>query len=193
MPDFTSIEKQYILELNRGSYKAFDALYTLYSRRLYAFALKMTKSHSDAKEIVQDTFVRLWLNRENVLPEDSFQSYLFTIARNTILNKMRTLINMPVFVDYMEYMNEHLLSADNTSEGMEMDEFRKKLEQAKETLPETQKNVFELSKELGLSHTEVAKQLNLSEQTVRNQLSLALKTLRKKLAENAVLFTIFFL
>lgn len=193
MPDFTSIEKQYILELNRGSYKAFDALYTLYSRRLYAFALKMTKSHSDAKEIVQDTFVRLWLNRENVLPEDSFQSYLFTIARNTILNKMRTLINMPVFVDYMEYMNEHHLSADNTSEGMEMDEFRKKLEQAKETLPETQKNVFELSKELGLNHTEVAKQLNLSEQTVRNQLSLALKTLRKKLAENAVLFTIFFL
>lgn len=193
MPDFTSIEKQYILELNRGSYKAFDALYTLYSRRLYAFALKMTKSHSDAKEIVQDTFVRLWLNRENVLPEDSFQSYLFSIARNTILNKMRTLINMPVFVDYMEYMNEHHLSADNTSEGMEMDEFRKKLEQAKETLPETQKNVFELSKELGLSHTEVAKQLNLSEQTVRNQLSLALKTLRKKLAENAVLFTIFFL
>ena len=193
MPDFTSIEKQYILELNRGSYKAFDALYTLYSRRLYAFALKMTKSHSDAKEIVQDTFVRLWLNRENVLPEDSFQSYLFTIARNTILNKMRTLINMPVFVDYMEYMNEHHLSADNTSEGMEMDEFRKKLEQAKETLPETQKNVFELSKELGLSHTEVAKHLNLSEQTVRNQLSLALKTLRKKLAENTVLFTIFFL
>jgi len=93
----------------------------------------------------------------------------------------------------MEYMNEHHLSADNTSEGMEMDEFRKKLEQAKETLSETQKNVFELSKELGLSHTEVAKQLNLSEQTVRNQLSLALKTLRKKLAENAVLFTIFFL
>lgn len=193
MPDFTSIEKQYILELNRGSYKAFDALYTLYSRRLYAFALKMTKSHSDAKEIVQDAFVRLWLNRENVLPEDSFQSYLFTIAKNAILNKMRTLINTPVFVDYMEFMNEHHLSVDNTAEEMEMDEFRKKLEQAKEILPETQRNVFELSKELGLSHTEVAKQLNLSEQTVRNQLSLALKTLRKKLAENAVLFTIFFL
>lgn len=193
MPDFTSIEKQYILELNRGSYKAFDALYTLYSRRLYAFALKMTKSHSDAKEIVQDAFVRLWLNRENVLPEDSFQSYLFTIAKNAILNKMRTLINTPVFVDYMEFMNEHHLSVDNTAEEMEMDEFRKKLEQAKEILPETQKNVFELSKELGLSHTEIAKQLNLSEQTVRNQLSLALKTLRRKLAENAVLFTIFFL
>lgn len=193
MPDFQSIEKQYILELNRGSYRAFDALYSLYSRRLYAFALKMTKSHSDAKEIVQDTFVRLWLNRENVLPEDSFQSYLFTIAKNAILNKMRTLINAPVFVDYMEYMNEMHLSEENTTERMDMDEFKNKLEKAKESLSETQKNVFELSKELGLNHSEVAKQLNLSEQTVRNQLSLALKTLRKKLADNAFLFTIFFL
>ncbi|MDD2285058.1 MAG: RNA polymerase sigma-70 factor [Paludibacter sp.] len=193
MPDFTSIEKQYILELNRGSYRAFDALYSIYSRRLYAFALKMTKSHSDAKEIVQDTFVRLWLNRENVLPEDSFQAYLFTIAKNAILNKMRTLINMPVFVDYMEYMNERRLSENNITEAIEMDEFRKKLEQAKESLSETQLKVFELSRELGYSHSEVAQQLNLSEQTVRNQLSLALKTLRKKLADNMVLFAIFFL
>jgi len=153
----------------------------------------MTKSHSDAKEIVQDTFVRLWLNRENVLPEDSFQAYLFTIAKNAILNKMRTLINMPVFVDYMEYMNERRLSENNITEAIEMDEFRKKLEQAKESLSETQLKVFELSRELGYSHSEVAQQLNLSEQTVRNQLSLALKTLRKKLADNMVLFAIFFL
>ncbi|MDO9633671.1 MAG: RNA polymerase sigma-70 factor [Paludibacter sp.] len=193
MPDFPSIEKQYILELNRGSYKAFDALYSLYSRRLYGFALKMTKSHADAKEIVQDTFVRLWLNRENVLPEDTFQAYLFTIAKNAILNKMRTLINTPVFVDYMEYMNEQRLSEENITESIEMDEFRKKLEHAKKSLSETQLNVFELSKEMGFSHTEVAQQLNLGEQTVRNQLSLALKTLREKLADNAGLFAVFFL
>ncbi len=193
MSDFPSIEKQYILELNRGSYRAFDALYSIYSRRLYAFALKMTKSHSEAKDIVQDTFVRLWLNRENVLPEDSFQAYLFTIAKNAILNKMRTLINAPVFVDYMEYMNEHRQSDEHITETLEMDEFRKKLELAKKSLPETQLNVFELSKELGYSHTEIASQLNLSEQTVRNQLSLALKTLRKQLADNLGLFGIFFL
>lgn len=192
MPDFQSIERQYILELNRGSYRAFDALYSLYSRRLYAFALKMTKSHSDAKEIVQDTFVRLWLNRKNVLAEDSFQSYLFTIAKNTLLNKIRTLINAPVFVDYMEYMNEIHLTEETMTEMMDIDVFKNKLAKAKGLLSETQKNVFELIKELGLSHTEVAKQLNLSEQTVRNQLSLALKTLRKKLADNPLLFAIFF-
>ena len=193
MPDFTSIEKQYILELNQGSYRAFDALYSLYSRRLYAYALKLTKSHQDAKEIVQDTFVKLWLNREHVLPSESFQSYLFTISKNTLLNKVRTVINAPVFVDYLTYINDNNLSENNIAEELDLDEFRKKLNEAKQSLSDTQLRIFELSKELGYNNVEVATRLNLSEQTVKNQLSLALKTLRKKLADKMDIFTIFFI
>lgn len=193
MSGFLTLEQQYIHELNRGSYRAFDALYTMYSRRLYAFALKLTKSPSDAREIVQDTFVRLWQNRENVLPEESFQAYLFTIARNAIFNKMRSLINSPVFVDYIEYINEAAVSEDSTTSTLEFDEFRSKLEAAKKSLSETQLNVFELSKEWALPHAEIARQLNLSEQTVKNQLSIALKILRKKLSDSAGMFALFFL
>lgn len=193
MSGFLSLEQQYIHELNGGSYRAFDALYTLYARRLYAFALKMTKSQSDAREIVQDTFVRLWQNRENVLPEESFQAYLFTIARNAIFNKMRNLINSPVFVDYIDYMNEAAVSEDTTTCILEFEEFRLKLEAAKKSLSDTQLKVFELSKEWALSHAEIASQLNLSEQTVKNQLSIALKTLRKKLSDSSGMFTLFFL
>jgi len=193
MSDFTSIEQQYILELNQGSYRAFDALYSMYSRRLYAFALKLTKSHTDAKEIVQDTFVKLWLNREHILPSESFQSYLFTISKNTILNKIRSVVNTPVFVDYLDFINEQRLSENKVVEELDLDDFRKKLNNAKKSLTETQIQVFELSKEMGYNNTEVARQLNLSEQTVKNQLSLALKTLRKKLQDNSALFTIFFL
>jgi len=193
MSDFTSIEQQYILELNQGSYRAFDALYSMYSRRLYAFALKLTKSHADAKEIVQDTFVKLWLNREHILPSESFQSYLFTISKNTILNKIRTVVNAPVFVDYLDFINEQRLSENKVVEELDLDDFRKKLNNAKKSLTETQIQVFELSKEMGYNNPEVARQLNLSEQTVKNQLSLALKTLRKKLQDNSALFTIFFL
>jgi len=133
MPDFTSIEKQYILELNQGSYRAFDALYSLYSRRLYAYALKLTKSHQDAKEIVQDTFVKLWLNREHVLPSASIQSYLFTITKNTLLNKVRTVVNAPVFVDYLDFINEQRLSENKVVEELDLDDFRKKLNNAKKS------------------------------------------------------------
>lgn len=193
MSGFLSLEQQYIHELNRGSYRAFDALYSLYARRLYAFALKMTKSPTDAREIVQDTFVRLWQNRENVLPEDSFQAYLFTIARNAVFNKMRSMINSPVFVDYVDYINEATVSEDSTTYILEFEEFRLKLEEAKKLLSDTQLKVFELSKEWSLSNAEIANRLNLSEQTVKNQLSIALKTLRRKLSESAGMFALFFL
>ena len=187
-----SIEKQYILDLKKGSYRAFDALYTMYARRLYAYALKITKSTSDAGEIVQDTFVNLWTHRENIVPSDSLQAYLFTITKNTILNKFRKLINSPVFVNYVEYLNEENIASEEISEKLEFEEFQRKLEDAKTTLSATQVKVFELRKELGYNNAEVAKQLNLSEQTVKNQLSLALKKLRTKLAEHLSLFFICF-
>ncbi|HPM11086.1 MAG TPA: RNA polymerase sigma-70 factor [Paludibacter sp.] len=187
-----SIEKQYILDLKKGSYRAFDALYTMYARRLYAYALKITKSTSDANEIVQDTFVNLWTHRENIEPSDSLQAYLFTITKNVILNKFRKLINSPVFVNYVEYLNEENIASEEISEKLEFEEFQRKLEDAKTTLSATQVKVFELRKELGYNNAEVAKQLNLSEQTVKNQLSLALKKLRTKLAEHLSLFFICF-
>ena len=187
-----SIEKQYILDLKKGSYRAFDALYTMYARRLYAYALKITKSTSDASEIVQDTFVNLWTHRENIEPSDSLQAYLFTITKNVILNKFRKLINSPVFVNYVEYLNEENISSEEISKKFEFEEFQKKLKDAKTSLSATQAKVFELRKELGYSNAEVAKQLNLSEQTVKNQLSLALKKLRTKLAEHLSLFFICF-
>lgn len=193
MSGIPSLEKKYVIDLKKGSYRAFDALYTMYAKRLYAFSFKLTKSGTDAREIVQDTFVKLWLSRENLLPDESFQSYLFTIARNTMLNKMRTLINAPVFVDYLDYMNEQGLSEETTTRTLDLDEFRIKLETAKKSLSATQLKVFELSKEWALSHSEIAQQLNLSEQTIKNQLSTALKILREKLADSAGLFTLFFL
>lgn len=188
-----SLEEQYIADLQRGSYKAFDALYSMYARRLYGFIYKLTKSDFETKEITQDVFVKIWLNRENISLTGSFQSYLFTIAKNLAINKFRANINSPIFVDYVNYLNENSLCENNVKESTDYDDFRFKLSQAKRHLNDTQKNIFELSKELGYSNAEVAQKLNLSEQTVKNQLSIILKTLRGQLSSYTYLFSLFFL
>ncbi|MEA4841345.1 MAG: sigma-70 family RNA polymerase sigma factor [Bacteroidales bacterium] len=193
MSELYSLEKQYICDLQRGSYKAFDALYSMYAYRLYGFILKLTKSDADTKEIVQDVFVKLWLNRENITPDSSLQSFLFTIAKNIAINKFRANINSPVFVDYVDYLNEKSLYGDNITEGIDYDDFKLKLVQAKNHLNNTQKMIFELSKELGYSNAEVAQKLNLSEQTVKNQLTIILKVLKGQLLSNVYLFSVFFL
>jgi len=193
MSGLYSLEKQYICDLRRGSYKAFDALYSMYAHRLYGFILKLTKSDADTKEIVQDVFVKLWLNREKITPDSSFQSFLFTIAKNIAINKFRANISSPVFVDYVDYLNEKSLYGDDITEKINYDDFKLKLVQAKNHLNNTQKMIFELSKELGYSNTEVAQKLDLSEQTVKNQLTIILKSLKGQLLSNVYLFSLFFL
>ena len=188
-----SIEEQYIIELNRDSYRAFDALYSMYSRRLYAFVLKLTKSPSTAHDIVQDVFVKIWTNRRNIQIDTSFQSYVFTIAKNMVISKIRANVNSPTFVDYVSYLNERGLSEENIAEQtLNYDDFRVQLTKAKEQLHGKQRIIFEFSKELGYTNEEIATRLELSEQTVKNQLSIAMKTMRKGMKRFSVLFILFF-
>lgn len=193
MSEYLSLEEQHISDLNRGSYRAFDALYSMYSHRLYGFVFKLTKSQSDANDIVQDVFVKLWLNRENILLDTSFQAYLFTIAKNMVINKIRANVNSPIFVDYVAYLNDRQLAENNVDEVLNYDDFKLRLNLAKNSLSQTQRNVFELSKELGYNNAEIAKHLELSEQTVKNQLSNALKILRERMASHIFLFNLFFM
>lgn len=86
--DARNIDAQLVQKLLDGDVKAFDALYHRYSKRLYGFSFGMLKSREDAEGVVQETFSRILENRENLRPDMSFSWYLFTIARNLILNML---------------------------------------------------------------------------------------------------------
>ncbi len=66
--------------LKAGSYEAFNQLYMLYADSLYGFA----KSKSNAKDIVQETFLRVWFTHRQILSDTSFKSYLYTFDKYTI-------------------------------------------------------------------------------------------------------------
>lgn len=177
------IHSQLINELKCGSYHAFNQLYEVYSDLLYGFALDLTKSPAEAKDILQETFIRIWTNRDKISTEYSFKAYLYKIARNLILNSFRKQMNNIAFENYI-CSEEYQRNVDNNIEKeIYFDEFCRNLEQAKNELPRRQKQIFELSREHGLSTVEIAGRLNISEQTVKNQLTLALKTLRKRLSQ----------
>jgi RNA polymerase sigma-70 factor (ECF subfamily) len=65
-----------ILQLKEGSSKAFDNIYRMYAKRLYAYCLQFTKSPEDSEEIVQNVFVKLWTNRKRIRQEDTLPSLL---------------------------------------------------------------------------------------------------------------------
>lgn len=176
-------EKDLIKEVKNGSEKAYKELYSQWISRLYRFVFQYLKSESATDDVVQETFLRIWTNRENLNPEESFKSYIFTIAYHFLLKELRRQINTPSMEDYVEYQNELITSAEDIPAELDYDKFTKALDIAKGHLSPRQKEIFELNKEYGMSISEIASRLSITEQVIRNQLSAALKILRKELKQ----------
>jgi len=185
------IPDEYIQELKKGSYLAFNKIYDLYADSLYGFVLLHAKSPSVAEDIVQDTFLKIWKIKATISEEGSFKSLLFTIANHLIIDAFRQQINKPAFEDYIRYFEDQGLAENTVEEQISYDDFIEKLAHAKRLLTKGQLTIFEMSKEEGLSIPEIAKSLNISTQTVKNQLTLSLKTLRTELIKYNSLFSLF--
>ena len=87
------VERIYLERLRSGSYRDFTKLYESYASRLYAFALHLTHSDALAKDIVQETFIKVWVRREQIDLDMSFSAFLFTMAKNQLLNEFRRQAN----------------------------------------------------------------------------------------------------
>jgi RNA polymerase sigma-70 factor (family 1) len=178
--------------LKNGSRQAFDSLYHYYFPQLYAYSLKCSKRTELAEEIVQETFVQLWLSRASIRETDKLDRLLIVIAHHKLLNAIRRTANAPAFADYVDYENA-LSTPSSGDQAIEYEEFLVLLHRALDTLPETQRRVVELSRLEGMKTADIARTLDRSEQTVRNQLSLGLKALYAKLKGRVPLWALLLL
>lgn len=184
----SDIIQSYIKELQKGSHKAFNAIYDMYADKLYGFAMLHTKSQQISEDIVQDTFLKLWKNRKTISTEGSLQALLFTISKHKIIDQFRSQINKVEFVFYIEYLEEinNAFEENDIEKKLYYDDFLKALKLSKKLLSERQLEIFELSKEKGQSIAEIAEKLNLAEQTVKNQLTASMKKVRNQILKQKV-------
>lgn len=190
------IEKQNDQELvkllQRGNAEAFDSLFEVYSSKLFGFAFKYFRNETDAEELVQDVFVKVWENRQTLKSEHSFKSYLFTIA----LNQIRKYFNKKAAsLRYLESLQNDTFS----SEQANTDNFEAALQRLNliiDQMPARRREIFIKSKLEGKSSKEVATELNISPGTVDNQVSEALKFIRNQMNSgnvDMILFMVLFI
>jgi RNA polymerase sigma-70 factor (ECF subfamily) len=179
-----------ILSLKRGSHEAFDQIYQMYAKRLYAYCLQFTKFSEESEDIVQDVFVKLWMNREKIRQEDTLRSLLFIMAKHHVINAFHSRINQPVYEEYINYREG--MSVNDIHQHLEYQEFVARFKKAIKTLPATQRKVITLSRIRQLSNKEIAEKLSLCEQTVKNQLSVGLKKLKQELGKVYFLYVLSF-
>jgi RNA polymerase sigma-70 factor (ECF subfamily) len=171
-------DSELVALLKVGSSVAFNELLDRYSPKIYRFSLSYLKNRYDAEEIVQEVFLKIWKIREELSPERPFNSLLFTIAKNGILNAIRKAKSQQAYLNYsVLYPGENIL----VDEELNFHELEKAYEKAVEQLSPRQNEIYRLSRKKFLSNAEIAAHLGISVKTVENQMTSALAGIRHTL------------
>ena len=187
-------DTELVERLQKGDVEAFDLIYEKYSGKLYSFGLKYLRSTSEAEELVQSVFLKVWENYKNLKKESSFKSYLFTIAYNDICKLFRKRSYLQKFIS--DTVAENPQSSFEIEEGINYKSVLERVQQIVDRLPERQKIIFLKSREEHKTTIEIATELSLSPGTVDNYISESLKFLRSRLRNEdfalLLIFSLFF-
>ncbi len=184
------IDRNIVELLKGGDMTAFDLVYRKYCSKLFGFVLHIIKTESDAEEIVQEVFVKLWESRHKLEAHRSFDSYLFTIAYNTTISLIRKRITDKKYIDHILLM-QHDISAPDSVDELQFEQLNEQLNQLIDQLPSRQKEVFRLNRTNGMTYKEIASHLNISENTVENHMVKALRYLKGKIQKESLLSFLF--
>jgi RNA polymerase sigma-70 factor (family 1) len=165
--------------LQKDEVEAFDILYEKYSGKLYTFGLKYLRSASEAEELVQSVFLKVWGTHKKLNKDLSFKSYLFTVAYNEICNLFRKRNYHQKFIDDTLHMNSQ--SSSTIEDRIESQLVLERVQKIIDKLPERQKSIFLKSRKEGKSTKEIAQELGLSPGTIDNYISESLKFIRSRL------------
>jgi RNA polymerase sigma-70 factor (ECF subfamily) len=177
-------ERELFNQLSLGDENAFTSIFHFYSRRLYPWLLKKTKEAEVAEEIMQDTFLRVWVNRERLAGMENPEGYIYKIAANLTLDHFRKLEMEHKILN--RFQNRKANAVDASAQGViDLRETQKIIDQAVHRLPAQRKLIYTMRQE-GMSYDEIAAKLGLSSNTVRNQLISAGKFIRGYLLENGI-------
>ncbi len=176
--------------LKQGDTAAFDKLFADYGKRMYYFAYGYLKSKEEAEGVVQEVFLRIWRNREQINPELSFKAYLFKIAWHYIIKHFEQNTRQQVYRH--EILDETVEFNDDTNERLNYQMLLEKVESLIQKLPARQKDILLKRKKEGIPVKEIASQLGISPKTVENHLTEAIKNLKRGLGKDEISGMLFF-
>ena len=179
-----------------------DSNFTKFFNELYPslcrYCLSLVGEKEIAEDIVQDQFVYLWENRDQLIDVGSMKSYIFRAVKNRSINylqrNIRTLKSLTIVEDVSAGKLDFSLDPSIINEGKELEKIIKK---ALEELPKKCRAIFGLKHFGELTNKEIAEKLNISVKTVESQMTIAIKKLSAFMSSHwpsivLLLSTIFF-
>ncbi len=177
-------DNQYVKKLVLGNHNAYRFLFMKYFPKVKYFISHIIKSESAAEELAQDIFMKIWEYREQLASLQSFNSYVYRMAKNTSLNYLEHKYIEKNYLDNYQCETEFSIEEELYAKEMELLELL-----TVNNMPPQRKIIYEMSRKKGYTNDEIATELGIAKKTVENHLNLALKEIRKTLT----LFISFFI
>ncbi|MFV0248753.1 MAG: RNA polymerase sigma factor [Tenacibaculum sp.] len=172
------MDKEFSKSLKRGDLKAYNKLFNTYYPKLYNYTLKLTNNTSVAKDIVQETFIKLWLNKQHIKPHLSVVNYLVKICHNEFLMHVRKTNKDRALLDALKAEAAYEILCASNDEHSASDNIKKAIDK----LSPKCREAFMLSKYDKMKYKDIAKKMGISVKTVENHISKAYNELRKNLS-----------
>jgi RNA polymerase sigma-70 factor, ECF subfamily len=186
--DIDQEDRHDMVRLNAGHDAALNALMDRHSQRLFHYLVRQLNNETDAADVAQETFVRVYHHRARFDPGQKFSTWLYAIATNLVRDRFRWHKRHPqVSLDAEREGDSALLDmvpdgAASPSEQISAEERAAEVRAAIKSLPEELRTPLILSEYEGLAHAEIGAVLDCSTKAVETRLYRARNHLRKRLA-----------
>ncbi|WP_308991099.1 RNA polymerase sigma-70 factor [Mariniflexile litorale] len=176
-------------QLKLGNTKAYDFLMETYYKSLCRYAFTLTHDKGKAEDIVQNVFVKVWMNKKNINSHFIIKNYVYKSVYNQFIDQFRK--NKPVIYLEKKYLEALDLVVENDYE--DLNELTQLVNKEIMNLPPKCREIFILNKKDGLTHIEISEYLNISIKTVEGHMTRAFKVLADKLNPqiDAILFLLY--
>lgn len=186
-------DSELMLRYSQGDERAFTLLFERHKRPLYTFILRSCGRPDVADELLQDVFLRVINSATTYKPTAKFTTWIYRIARNACIDAARKRSRADLYSlqssiaddESSETFQDRLVDDQARAGDVNADRraFRDRLQQALESLPEEQREVFLLREISGLKFREVAQVVDAPVPTIKSRMRYALIALRRELAD----------
>lgn len=182
-------EQKLLTLLKEDSEYAFQLIYDCNRNRIYKTAVWYLKSPILAQEVVQDVFLKLWFERNEFKINTSIEGWLYVVAKNNILNRLKKISNEWKALNILPLLKTDV--SNNTENAILDSEYASILNAAVQSLPTQQRRVFQLARQEQLSYSEIGKEMDLSPLTVKTHMSRALSHIKTYLKLKGIIISLF--
>ncbi len=169
-------ERTLIEKCRNGETTAFGPLIKIYRKQLFSYLLRLSGNREDAEDLFQETLIKGWRGIKKYSEQQKFSSWLFTIAHNTAMDKLRKR-NKETMITETE--PDELSHTSDPYKELIGKEIRNKIQKAVELLPFKQKEVFLLRINSGMSFKEIAQTTNEPLNTVLSHMHYSVKKIKR--------------